>query len=147
TLVDDLLHTPISVGEARIRVNTIIAARPIYPVLIRRLGWSVVGAGAALLLGGGPLVIAAAFVATFFVDSLTTALARTRMSVFYQTLAGGAVGPIVAAVVHFLDPAASSFLVVVATIIVLLAGVTSFGAVQDVLSGFYVTGTARVLEA
>ncbi|GHD52421.1 threonine/serine exporter family protein [Mycetocola manganoxydans] len=147
TLVDDLLHTPISVGEARIRVNTIIAARPIYPVLIRRLGWSLVGAGAALLLGGGPLVIAAAFVATFFVDSLTTALARTRMSVFYQTLAGGAVGPIVAAVVHFLDPAASSFLVVVATIIVLLAGVTSFGAVQDVLSGFYVTGTARVLEA
>ena len=147
TLIDDLLHDPIPVGEARVRVNSIIAARPIYPVLVRRVGWSLVGTGAAFLLGGGPLVIAAAFVATFFVDLLTGRLARTRISVFYQTLAGGAVGPLVAALVHFLDPTANSSLVVVATIIMLLAGVTSFGAVQDVLSGFYVTGTARVLEA
>lgn len=147
TLIDDLLHDPMPVGEARVRVNSIIAARPIYPVLVRRVGWSLVGTGAAFLLGGGPLVIAAAFVATFFVDLLTGRLARTRISVFYQTLAGGAVGPLVAALVHFLDPTANSSLVVVATIIMLLAGVTSFGAVQDVLSGFYVTGTARVLEA
>ena len=147
TLIDDLLHDPIPVGEARVRVNSIIAARPIYPVLVRRIGWSLVGTGAAFLLGGGLLVVAAAFVATFFVDLLTGRLARTRISVFYQTLAGGAIGPIVAAVVHFLDPTANSSLVVVATIIMLLAGVTSFGAVQDVLSGFYVTGTARVLEA
>lgn len=147
TLIDDLLHDPMPVGEARVRVNSIIAARPIYPVLVRRVGWSLVGTGAAFLLGGGPLVIAAAFVATFFVDLLTGRLARTRISVFYQTLAGGAVGPVVAALVHFLDPTANSSLVVVATIIMLLAGVTSFGAVQDVLSGFYVTGTARVLEA
>lgn len=147
TLIDDLLHDPMPVAEARTRVNAIIGARPIYPILVRRTGWSLVGAGAAFLLGGGPLVIAAAFVATFFVDLLTGTLAKTRISVFYQTLAGGAVGPIVAAVVHFIDPTANSSLVVVATIIMLLAGVTSFGAVQDVLSGFYVTGTARVLEA
>ncbi|MBG6239164.1 uncharacterized membrane protein YjjP (DUF1212 family) [Mycetocola sp. CAN_C7] len=147
TLIDDLLHDPIPVGEARARVNAIIAARPIYPVIVRRIGWSLVGTGAAFLLGGGPLVIVAAFVATFVVDLLTGRLARTRISVFYQTLAGGAIGPLVAAIVHFIDPAANSSLVVVATIIMLLAGVTSFGAVQDVLSGFYVTGTARVLEA
>jgi uncharacterized membrane protein YjjP (DUF1212 family) len=147
TLIGELLHEPLPLAEARIRVNTIITAKPIYPWPVRRVGWSLVGAGAAFLLGGGPLVVAAAFVATFFVDLLTRMLAKTRMSVFYQNLAGGAVGPLVAAVVHFLDPAASSSLVVVATIIMLLAGVTSFGAVQDVLSGFYVTGTARVLEA
>ena len=147
TLIDDLLHDPIPLADARLRVDAIITARHIYPKLVRRIGWSLVGAGAAFLLGGGLLVIAAAFIATFFVDLLTGVLGKTRMSVFYQTLAGGAVGPLVAAVVHFLDPAANSSLVVVATIIMLLAGVTSFGAVQDVLSGFYVTGTARVLEA
>lgn len=147
TLIGDLLHTPVSVTEARSRVDAIIRARPIYPKVVRRVGWSLVGAGAALLLGGGVLVICAAFIATFFVDLLTSFLARTQISVFYQTLAGGAVGPLVAALVHVIDPSASSSLVVVATIIMLLAGVTSFGAVQDVLSGFYVTGTARVLEA
>ncbi len=147
TLIDDLLHDPVSVAEARTRVNAIIAARPIYPVLVRRTGWSLVGAGAAFLLGGGLLVIVAAFAATFFVDLVTATLAKTRISVFYQSLAGGAVGPLVAAIVYVVDPTANSSLVVVATIIMLLAGVTSFGAVQDVLTGFYVTGTARVLEA
>lgn len=147
TLIGDLLHTPVSVVEARSRVDAIIRAHPIYPTVVRRIGWSLVGAGAALLLGGGPLVIGAAFLATFFVDLVTGLLARTGISVFYQTLAGGAIGPLVAAVVHVIDPRASSSLVVVATIIMLLAGVTSFGAVQDVLSGFYVTGTARILEA
>jgi uncharacterized membrane protein YjjB (DUF3815 family) len=29
----------------------------------------------------------------------------------------------------------------------LLAGVTTFGAVHDILSGFYITGTARIMEA
>ena len=147
TLIGDLLHDPIPLVDARLRVNAIINARHIYPRAVRRIGWSLVGAGAGFLLGGGLLVIVAAFIATFFVDLLTGALAKTRMSIFYQTLAGGAIGPLVAAVVHFVDPAANSSLVVVATIIMLLAGVTSFGAVQDVLSGFYVTGTARVLEA
>jgi len=37
--------------------------------------------------------------------------------------------------------------VVVAAIIMLLAGVTTFGAVHDTLSGFYLTGTARLVEA
>lgn len=147
TLINELLHSPVAVADARSRVDAIIRARPIYPIAIRRLGWSLLGGGAALLLGGGILVVCAAFIATFFVDLLTSFLAKTRISVFYQTLAGGAVGPLVAAVVHVIDPTASSSLVVVATIIMLLAGVTSFGAVQDVLSGFYVTGTARVLEA
>ncbi|MET0843774.1 MAG: threonine/serine exporter family protein [Mycetocola sp.] len=147
TLIGELLHDPLPLVEARLRVNSIITARPIYPWPVRRVGWSLVGAGAAFLLGGGPLVVVAAFAATFFVDLLTSKLAKTRMSVFYQNLAGGAVGPLVAAVVHYIDPTANSSLVVVATIIMLLAGVTSFGAVQDVLTGFYVTGTARVLEA
>ncbi|GAA3888756.1 threonine/serine exporter family protein [Leifsonia kafniensis] len=146
-LIAELIETPMDVAVARKRLATIVSSKPLVPVLVRRLGWSLVGAGAALLIGGGVTVVVAAFIATFFVDLITSALAHRKVPVFYQTVVGGAIGPVVAAIVHLIDPAANPSLVVVATIIMLLAGVTVFGAVHDILSGFYITGTARLVEA
>jgi len=146
-LIAELIEEPADVIEARKHLATIVSSKPQVPFLVRRLGWSLVGAGAAVLIGGGPVVLIAAFIATFFVDLVTTHLANRKVPVFYQTFVGGAIGPIVAAIVQLVDPAANPSIVVVATIIMLLAGVTIFGAVHDTLSGFYLTGTARMMEA
>ncbi|WP_022885659.1 threonine/serine ThrE exporter family protein [Glaciibacter superstes] len=146
-LIADLIEAPTDVAEARKKLATIVSSKPQVPVFWRRIGWSLVGAGAAVLIGGGLTVLVAAFVATFFVDLITTVMANRKVPVFYQTVVGGAIGPIVAALVQIVDPSASPSIVVVATIIMLLAGVTTFGAVHDTLSGFYVTGTARLMEA
>ncbi|MGO4690730.1 threonine/serine ThrE exporter family protein [Glaciibacter sp. 2TAF33] len=146
-LIADLIEEPIDVADARKRLAVIVSSKPPVPPLVRRIGWSLVGAGAAVLIGGGPVVVVAAFIATFFVDLVTSALANRKVPVFYQTVVGGAIGPIVAALVQLVDPTASPSIVVIATIIMLLAGVTTFGAVHDTLSGFYVTGTARMMEA
>lgn len=146
-LIAELIETPIDVADARKRLATIVSAKPQVPVLTRRIGWSLVGSGAAVLIGGGPTVLIAAFVATFFIDFITTAMSKRKVPVFYQTVVGGAIGPMMAALVQVIDPSASPSIVVVATIIMLLAGVTTFGAVHDTLSGFYVTGTARMMEA
>jgi uncharacterized membrane protein YjjP (DUF1212 family) len=146
-LIAELIEEPTDVADARKRLATIVSSKPQVPVLARRVGWSLVGVGAAVLIGGGPTVLVAAFVATFFIDFITTALANRKVPVYYQTVVGGAIGPLVAAVVQVVDPSASPSIVVVATIIMLLAGVTTFGAVHDTLSGFYVTGTARMVEA
>ncbi len=146
-LIAELIESPMDVAVARKRLATIVSSKPLVSVLVRRIGWSLVGAGAALLIGGGLTVLIAAFIATFFVDLITSALARRKVPVFYQTVVGGAIGPVVAAIVHLIDPVANPSLVVVATIIMLLAGVTVFGAVHDTLSGFYITGTARLVEA
>ena len=146
-LIAELIDEPPVVADARKRLATIVSTKPQVPALLRRVGWSLVGAGAAILIGGGPTVLIAAFVATFFVDLVTTMLANRKVPVFYQTVVGGAIGPIVAAIVQLVDPTATPSIVVVATIIMLLAGVTTFGAVHDTLSGFYITGTARMMEA
>ncbi|AMB59229.1 threonine/serine ThrE exporter family protein [Microterricola viridarii] len=146
-LIGELVEKPVDVAEARREIARIVSSPALYPRMLRRFGWSLVGAGAAFLIGGNWLVAVAALLATMGIDYLTTALANRRVPVFFQTLAGGAVGPLVAALVHLIDPASNSSLVVVATIIMLLAGVTTFGAVHDALSGFYVTGTARFVEA
>ena len=146
-LIAELLENPMDVADARKQLATIVSAKPQVPMLFRRVGWSLVGAGAAVLIGGGPVVILAAFVAAFIIDLITTMLDNRRVPVFYQTVVGGAIGPILAALVQVVDPSANPSLVVVAAIIMLLAGVTTFGAVHDTLSGFYLTGTARALEA
>jgi uncharacterized membrane protein YjjP (DUF1212 family) len=146
-LIAELIEAPTDVTEARKRLAAIVNAKPLVPRLVRRAGWSLVGAGAAVLIGGGLTVVIAAFVATFFIDLITTTMANRKVPVFYQTVVGGAIGPVVAAIMQVVDPSASPSIVVVATIIMLLAGVTTFGAVHDTLSGFYVTGTARLMEA
>ena len=146
-LIAELIEAPTDVTDARRRLATIVSSKPQVPLLFRRIGWSLLGTGAAVLIGGGPVVLVAAFVATFFVDLVTTMLANRKVPVFYQTVVGGAIGPIVAALVQLVDPRSSPSIVVVATIIMLLAGVTIFGAVHDTLSGFYITGTARMTEA
>lgn len=146
-LIVELVENPPEVAEARRAIARIVSAPTLYPRLLRRFGWSLVGAGAAFLIGGNWVVALAALFATLFIDFMTTWLAKRRVPVFFQTLAGGAVGPLVAAVVHLIDPGSNPSLIVVATIIMLLAGVTTFGAVHDALSGYYVTGSARFVEA
>jgi uncharacterized membrane protein YjjP (DUF1212 family) len=146
-LIAELIENPVDVADARKALATIVSARPQVTALWRRLGWSLVGAGAAVLIGGGPVVLLAAFIATFFIDLITAALDRRQVPVFYQNVVGGAIGPMTAAVVALVGPSANPSLVVIATIIMLLAGVTTFGAVHDTLSGFYLTGTARLMEA
>ncbi|MET0726335.1 MAG: threonine/serine exporter family protein [Leifsonia sp.] len=146
-LIGQIIEHPPEVADARRQIATIVSARAAYPAWLRTLGWSIVGVGAAFLLGGGLLVAAASFVATLVIDVITGALNRRRVPVFYQTFVGGAIGPLVAAVVFTIDPSVNPSLVIVATIIMLLAGVTTFGAVHDTIAGFYVTGTARLVEA
>ncbi|MEJ3405102.1 threonine/serine exporter family protein [Rathayibacter sp. YIM 133350] len=146
-LISRIVDDPPPLEETRRTVAAIIGRKPMYPRWLRSIGWSLVGVGAALLLGGGPLVAAASFLATLVIDLITSALQRRRVPVFYQSLAGGCVGPIAAAGAVLVDPSVNPSLVVVAAIIMLLAGVTTFGAVHDTLSGFYVTGTARLVEA
>ena len=146
-LIGRIIDDPPSVPDARRQVAAIVSGAPAYPRGLRRIGWALVGTGAAFLLGGGLIVAAASFLATLVIDLITSALQRRRVPVFYQSMVGGAIGPLVAAVVYTIDPGVNPSLVVVATIIMLLAGVTTFGAVHDTLSGFYVTGTARLVEA
>ncbi len=146
-LIADIIEKPIEVAEARKILATIVSSKPQVPKHWRRIGWSLVGAGAAVLIGAGPTVIIAAFIATWIIDWVTSLLDHRQVPLFYQTVVGGAVGPLVAAVVRVIDPSANPSLVVVAAIIMLLAGVTTFGAVHDTLSGFYLTGTARLVEA
>ncbi|WP_232821748.1 threonine/serine exporter family protein [Desertihabitans aurantiacus] len=110
-------------------------------------GWGVMAAGVALMLGGGAWVVGSALVTAMVIDRTQALLTRRRLPTFYQQAAGGAIATVGAVVVALfgvdgIDPS----LVVTANIVMLLAGIGFMGALQDALSGFYVTAGARLLE-
>lgn len=100
-----------------------------------------------MFLGGDWIVSVIAFVMAVTIDVMQRAMSRRRLPAFYQQVAGGLLATLVAVAVFATDLPVNPSLVVTVGIIMLLAGIAFVGAVQDALTGFYVTSGARGLEA
>lgn len=146
-LVRQILEDEVDLTEARAIVAKVSSTGHARGRTKVTLGWGAMCAGVALMLGGGVLVCVIAFVAAAVIDRLQGAMARRRLPRFYQQVAGGAVATIIAVVTASLDPSLDPSLVVTANIVMLLSGIGFMGALQDCLTGFYVTGSARITEA
>jgi uncharacterized membrane protein YjjP (DUF1212 family) len=155
TLVDhltrDVLDGDCDLKEARTRLARIVSSGHILPRWAVSLGWGVMCAGVGLQLGGNPAVVAIAFVAAVSIDRLQLVMSRRRLPAFYRQVAGGGVATVIAvgaaAVADVTPLELDPSLVVTANIVMLLAGIGFMGALQDALSGFYVTAGARLTEA
>jgi uncharacterized membrane protein YjjP (DUF1212 family) len=151
TAVDHLVreivagHRPLE--DARKQLDQIVSAPYPYPRWASTLGWGVMAAGVGLLIGGGPLIMAAAFVSAVAIDLSNRRLNRQRIPPFYQQVLGGFIATMGAIGLHVLTPESNVSQVVAAGIIVMLAGIAFVGAVQDAVTGYYVTATARSFEA
>jgi len=146
-LVRALLSGEVDRDEARAALATLVSSGHPYSRTATSIGWGFMGMGAAILVGGDWIVTLIAFFGAVAVDTLLRAIARRRVPSFYAQVAGGILATVIAIAAAEsrlpVDPSA----VITASIILLLAGVAFVGAVQDALTGFYVTSSARALEA
>jgi uncharacterized membrane protein YjjB (DUF3815 family) len=111
------------------------------------LGSGVIGGGVSLILGGGVVVTAVATLAGVLITMLTRMMSRQRWPMFYQQIAGGTLATSLALGTAALDLRVDTSLVITASIVLLLSGIGFMGAIQDALSGFYLTAGARIMEA
>lgn len=146
-LVRDVAAERIDLHEARSTLARIVSTGHTTPRWVVSLGWGTMCAGVGLMLGGGLAVMAIAFVAAVVIDRLQLTMARRRIPGFYRQVAGGGVATLLAAGAAATPLHVSTSVVVTANIIMLLAGIGFMGALQDALSGFYVTAGARLTEA
>jgi uncharacterized membrane protein YjjP (DUF1212 family) len=146
-LVRDVLRGEADLKDARGRLARIVSSGHILPRWAATLGWGVMAAGVGLQLGGNAAVVLIAAVAAIAIDRLQLVMGRRRVPFFYRQVAGGGVATLIAVLAKAawgdLDPS----LVVTANLIMLLAGIGFMGALQDALTGFYVTAGARLTEA
>jgi uncharacterized membrane protein YjjP (DUF1212 family) len=146
-LVGDLIGRKVDRDGARSRLAHIVSSGHRRPRWAVTVGWGAMGAGTALLLGGGPLVTGIAFVAAALIDRVQRRMSRNRLPFFYQQVVGGLVATTIAVGAAAAELPVAPSLVVSAGIIMLLAGIGFVGATQDALTGFPVTAGARILEA
>jgi len=150
-LVNDVLTDRVDVTEARARVARINSTPHYLPRWAIVLGSGAVGGAIALILGGGAVVTAVATLAGILVTILMRALNREGWPMFYQQIAGGLMATVLAlaaaALGDRLGLRVDTSQVVTASIVMLLAGIGFMGAIQDALSGFYITAGARIIEA
>jgi uncharacterized membrane protein YjjP (DUF1212 family) len=146
-LVRELSRGEVEMPEARHRLSTITSAAHPYPRWSVTFALGFMAAGAALVIGGTWLVVLAAFLGAAGIDRINKLMSRTRWPAFYQQVAGALFVSVLAISLHAMHVRADPSLVIGSGIVVLLAGIALVGAIQDALTGFYVTATARSLEA
>ncbi len=146
-LVRDLVAGKIDRDEAATRLNRITSSGHSRPRWSVTLAYGVMGAGVGAVLRGNWLVVLVAFVGACGIDVIQRYLTRGRWPVFYQQVAGGLFATVLAAAVNALGVDVRPSRVITASIILLLAGVSFLGAIQDALTGFPLTAGARILEA
>ena len=146
-LVQDVITGKVELPEARAALARIVSSGHSLPRWAVTVGWGLMCAGVGLMLGGNVYVVGSAFAAAACIDRLQLLMSRRRIPYFYQQAAGGGVATILAAAAAASPLDVDPSLVVTANIIMLLAGIGFMGALQDALSGFYLTAGARLTEA
>lgn len=150
-LVRDVVAGRVGLREARTELNRITSTGHDRPRWAVTGGWAVMAAAVAVQLGGDVLVMVLAALAAVLIDRLQLRIARRRLPTFYGQVAGGAVATLVAVGAAVGDEqlglGIDVSLVVTANIVMLLAGIGFMGALQDALTGFYITAGARITEA
>ncbi|POX55704.1 hypothetical protein C3489_08935 [Streptomyces sp. Ru71] len=147
-LVDDLSdpETHVSLEEAYRRLAEIRRNRHPFPTWVLTLASGLLAGAASLLVGGGLPVFAAAMVGAMLGDRLAWLCAGRGLPEFYQfTVAAmppAAIG--VALTLAHVDVNASA--VITGGLFALLPGRALVAGVQDGLTGFYITASARLLE-
>ena len=146
-IIRDLVAGEIDRVEAATRLNRISSTGHARPPWMVTLALGVMGGGVGLVLGGDWVVVALAAAAAMLVDALQRQMRRRRLPAFYQQVAGGLLATLMAVGVAATPADVSPSLVISSSIVMLLAGVNFLGAIQDALTGFPLTASARILEA
>ncbi|CAN5666035.1 threonine/serine exporter family protein [soil metagenome] len=146
-LVRDVVAGRLGLTDARAELRRIVSTGHDRPRWAVTFGWGVMCAGLGVQLGGDWLVALLAFLSALAIDRLQMRIARRRIPSFYQQVAGGGVGTLVAVLAAAVTDDIDVSLVVTANIVMLLAGIGFMGALQDALTGFYITAGARLTEA
>ncbi len=147
-LVDDLSdpETAISLEEAYRRLAEIRRNRHPYPGWTLTLASGLLAGAASVLVGGGVVVFVAAALGAMLGDRLAWLCSGRGLPEFYQFLVAAmppaAIG--VALTAAHVDVEASA--VITGGLFALLPGRALVAGVQDGLTGFYITASARLLE-
>ncbi|MEW2520024.1 threonine/serine ThrE exporter family protein [Actinacidiphila alni] len=151
-LVEEITAHEATLEEAYRRLADIRRNRHPYGTWVLTGAAGLLAGAASVLVGGGPVIFAAAALAAMLGDRLAWLLAGRGLPEFYQFAAAAmpaaAMGVVIARYAHWIPGAhgVQASAVITGGLFALLPGRALVAAVQDGLTGFYITASARLLE-
>ncbi|MEV6109648.1 threonine/serine exporter family protein [Streptomyces sp. NPDC051940] len=147
-LVDDITdeHVHVTLEEAYRRLAEIRRNRHPYPKWALTLASGLLAGAAAVLVGGGPLVFFAAAVGAMAGDRLAWLASARGLPEFYQFVFFAVPPAAIGVALKFADVDVRYSAVITGGLFALLPGRALVAAVQDGLTGYYITASARLLE-
>ena len=150
-LVSGIMAGQMAVTDAYHGLAEIHRNRHPYPVWLLVVASGLLGGAATLLVGGRAdgtawLGFASAFAAASAGDRLAALVASRGLPEFYQFVIAATPAPMVGILLSFNDLHLRGSLVTTGGLFALLPGRPMVSAVQDGLTGFYLTAAARMLE-
>jgi len=145
-LVDDLISGDVDIEKADAKLKEISSTPRTWSRWVVALGEGGVAGGIALILGASIFGVLLAMLSAVVIIALGSWVNKIDLPDFYLGALGGAVATMVAFLAYVYGPInGPDFAFVVAGgIVALLPSRTLTSAMEDVLSGFPVTGTARL---
>ncbi|MDY6994990.1 MAG: threonine/serine exporter family protein [Actinomycetota bacterium] len=117
-----------------------------YPRWLATLGWAGFALGIALLFGGSWLTCLVAALTAAAIDQAGRYLNKIRTPFFFQHVIGAMIATLVAVASYYFFGLGPTTLVATG-IVMLLAGMTIVGAMQDAVTGYMLTAVTRLGEA
>lgn len=150
-IIDQILRRRITPAQAAEEVDTINSAAHPFGFNMAILGWSSLAAGVVIQLGGSPVAALIAAVSIFITMWINRTLSNAGLPVFFQQCVGGFIAAFTTLAAYAAFQNIDSITinpsqVVAAGIIVLLAGLTLVGAIEDAITGYAVTAAGRAVE-
>lgn len=143
----DVIRGDLNLDEGLRRLEAIERADLGHHPGLRLVGWSLMAAGFAVLLGAGWVSILLAALTALLIEAVSSMLAGQETPLFFTHVVAGALATTAAVIAVELTPGQSPGLIITAALVSKLAGGAALGAAQDILTGWYLTATARVIEA
>lgn len=118
-----------------------------YSFLITLFFSALSAGGFGLFFGGSMLVALCSFVIGMLIKSVSYALEQKDMNNFFTNAISAGIAAAVALLFHELFPSASLDIMMISSIMLLVPGLAITNAIRDTVSGDYLSGVSRGVEA
>ncbi|SJM71204.1 threonine/serine exporter ThrE family protein [Gulosibacter sp. 10] len=147
------IETGLELAEARLQARLIRRTPFLYRSSVVLLARALLASGVAVMFGASAMIVGLTFVAALAASLVQAGLAKTRVPMFFSQMAGGFAVTAVAVAVSALSQAGvgafqgiNPTIIVASGIMLMLAGLSVVGSVQDAIDGFALTATGRILD-
>jgi uncharacterized membrane protein YjjP (DUF1212 family) len=149
-LIRRIRTEPLPPPTARAELDRIVTAPHPYKRWVATLAWGGLAFSLAGTLGGDLIVCLVSALSTMLIDRVNRLLNRHGLPFFFQHAVGGAIATAPPLALYLLGPKFGlqfdPTIAIAAGLVVLLAGLSLVGSVQDVITGAPVTSVARFFE-